>query len=469
MNALTPNDSTSRLTTRRLVILAVAVTTACAPASVATRTPAPRDTSRTPNTIQQANADSIEQARVGKFMSEYQQRARPLQQSGNFLGELQLLRQMAAQYPGSNGIRDVSTQQIGTILSFLGDPAEALRLFDTIDEDAPSPSVDTMQLDQLGVADAVETIVAAADTAHVVFINEAHHVPQTRVLTIALLGRLRAKGFTYLAAETFSPFDSSLNARDYPVHASGYYSNEPLFGEILREARRLGYTLVPYEAIGARSQDARETGQATNLRDRIFRDHPDARVLVHAGYSHIDESGTLGGAKPMAVRFRELTGIDPLTVDQTTMREHATRDRERGEYRHVVDRAGRTMPFVLLEPTGQAWTNRPGVHDMTVFLPRTQSRDGRPDWLWHSGERQPYPIRGALCAGHDACVVAARVAGESSDAVPRDAVLLTPNDGERMLALPAGRYGITVRDAGGTLLSDTTVVVAPGSAAGRSP
>ena len=147
------------------------------------------------------------------------------------------------------------------------------------------------------------------------------------------------------------------------MHASGYYSNEPLFGEILREARRLGYTLVPYEAIGATSQDARETGQATNLRDRIFRDHPDARVLVHAGYSHIDESGTLGGAKPMAVRFRELTGIDPLTVDQTTMREHATRDRERGEYRHVVDRAGWTMPFVLVEPTGQAWTNRPGVHD----------------------------------------------------------------------------------------------------------
>lgn len=451
----------SRLTIRCIHGLGAAAIAACAhpAASAASRGPTERDTSRTNYAIQQAYRDSVEQVRVGKFITEYQQRARPLQQAGNYLGEMQLLTDMAAQYPGSNGVRDLSTQQIGTFASFLGDPAEALRLFDTIDEDAPALPVDTTRLDQLRVADAVETIAAAADSARVIFVNEAHHVPQTRVLTLALLARLRAKGFTYLAAETLSPFDSSLNARDYPVHGSGYYSNEPLFGEVLRAARRLGYTLVPYEAIGARSQDARETGQATNLRDRIFRDHPDARVLVHAGYSHIDESGTLGGAKPMAIRFRELTGIDPLTVDQTSMRERGSRAKENPAYRHVVERVSRPMPFVLLEADGKAWTYRAGVHDMTVFLPRTQLRDGRPDWLWRMGDRQPYPVRGTRCTSRDRCVVTARLATESGDAVPRDALLVAPNDARRVLALPAGRYVITMRDAAGTTLSDTTVTV----------
>ena len=191
--------------------------------------------------IQQAYTDSVERARVGKFLTEYQQRARPFQQAGNYLGEMQLIRQLVAQYPGSNAVRDMSTQQLGTFASFLGDPAEAVRLFDSLaDDDTSPPAIDTVQIDQARVADAVETIVAAADTAKVIFINEAHHVAQTRVLTLALLERLRAKGFTYLAAETFSPFDSSLNTRAYPIRASGYYSNEPLFGEIIREARRLG-------------------------------------------------------------------------------------------------------------------------------------------------------------------------------------------------------------------------------------
>jgi hypothetical protein len=438
----------SRLTT--LVVAVPVLTAACAHKAPKTNTYA----------IQQAYSDSVEQARVGKFLTEYQQRARPFQQAGNYLGEMQLIRQLVTQYPGSNAVRDMSTQQLGTLASFLGDPAEAARLFDSLgDDDTPPPAIDTTRLDQARVADAVETIVAAADTAKVIFINEAHHVAQTRVLALALLERLRAKGFTYFAAETFSPFDSSLNTRNYPIRASGYYSQEPLFGELIREARRLGYTLVPYEAINSRSQDDRETGQATNLRDRIFRVHPDARVLVHAGYSHINESGVLAGAKPMAVRFREITGIDPLTVDQTTMLEHSTPKREHPAYRRVVDRAAKTAPFVLVEPNGRPWTNKPGTHDMTVFLPRTQLRDGRPDWYWRAGNRQPYVIAGSLCAGREQCVVAARLVGESPDAVPRDVLVIAPNDQSRTLALPAGRYVVSVGDATGASVSDTTVTI----------
>ena len=78
----------------------------------------------------------------------------------------------------------------------------------------------------------------------------------------------------------------------------------------MRTALRLGFTLVPYEAASA-TQDARESGQARNLVERILRKDPHARVIVHAGYEHINESGLLIGAKPMAVRFREMTASIP--------------------------------------------------------------------------------------------------------------------------------------------------------------
>jgi hypothetical protein len=449
----------ARLTILVTPAIACAITLGCQrrssppPAAVA----AAADTAQPSYAIQQAYRDSVERATIGRFFTAYQQRARPLQEAGNYLGEMQLLRQLAAENPDSKGVRDLTTQQIATFTSFLGDQAEAIRLFDTLaDDEGPVAAFDTTQLATLRVADAAETIIAAADTARVIFINEAHHVPQTRLLMLALLERMRAKGFTHLAAETLSPFDSSLNARDYPVRTTGYYSNEPLFGEMLREARRLGYVLVPYEAVGSGSQDARETGQATNLRDRIFRDRPDARVLVHAGYAHINESGMLAGAKPMAVRFREITGIDPLTVDQTTMYEHSTRTREHPAYGRVVDKAAQSMPFVLTDAAGRVWTSKPGTHDITVFLPRTQLRNGRPDWLWRSGDRKPYVVRGAACSSGAMCVATARLATESADAVPRDAILIGPNDGERMLALPVGRYIITVRDLAGTMVTEMT-------------
>ena len=82
--------------------------------------------------IHQASPDSIDQALVAKFLAEYRQRARPFQQGGNYFGEMQLIQQLAAQYPRSAGVRDLTTQQLGTLASFLGNPTEALRLFDTM-------------------------------------------------------------------------------------------------------------------------------------------------------------------------------------------------------------------------------------------------------------------------------------------------------------------------------------------------
>src|SRR5690606_17052867 len=111
----------------------------------------------------------------------------------------------------------------------------------------------------------------------VVMVNEAHHKPQTRLLTLALLPELRARGFKYFAAETFG--EEPLE-KGYPTKDSGYYTRDPVFAEIVREAVRLGYALVPYEAFGVLdgSQQARETRQAERLAEILARD-PDAKIL----------------------------------------------------------------------------------------------------------------------------------------------------------------------------------------------
>ena len=96
---------------------------------------------------------------------------------------------------------------------------------------------------------------------------------------------------------------------------------------MIRTALKLGFRVVAYEPQGARNSDERERGQARNLIERILKDAPQARILVHAGYAHIDEKGAdRVGVTTMAQRFKEATGIDPLTIEQTEMSEHGARE-----------------------------------------------------------------------------------------------------------------------------------------------
>jgi hypothetical protein len=409
--------------------------------------------------IRDAFPDSVEQAMVGAFLQSYGSRVIPLQQAGNYLGEVELLRELAAGYSGSSGVRNVSGQQIATYLSFLGRYREAIALFDSVEGSPP----DTTRMRSPGSFDlegAVAAISGAADTAQAIFINEAHHVPQHRALTLALLEPLYARGFRYFAAETFAAADSALNTRGYPLRRSGFYTNEPMFGEVVRTAARLGYTLVPYESSGDRNQNDRERGQAQNLHQRIFEIAPDARVLVHAGYGHINEGGTISNASPMAVHFRELTGLDPVTVDQTTMMEHVDTTLEQPSYRRIVrDRALRVASVLRDSRTRAVWSARPGIHDISVVHPVSGLRQGRPIWLWEAGRRKAVRLPVDVCHNTGSCVASAWLASESEDAIPVDRILVEDGMAPPPLLLSPGSYRLVVKDADGTILSQRDIAV----------
>ena len=162
-----------------------------------------------------------------------------------------------------------------------------------------------------------QRLLSAARSSRMVMINENHFVPRHRRFLSRLLPGLRRLGFRYLAVEALFS-DTLLNQPDgFPTVENGFYVKEPGFGRLLRLARKLGFVLLKYDAHDQKGD--RERLQAENLFRQTFQVDSTARVVVLAGIAHIFEQPTAAGKKWMAQIFRETYGIDPLTVDQTSL------------------------------------------------------------------------------------------------------------------------------------------------------
>lgn len=313
--------------------------------------------------------------------------------------------------------------------SFVGDHAAALRWFDAAAGAGPD-SVGALP-EGLRAVPAAAYVAARAETARVVMVNEVHHEASGRLLTLELLPLLYDRGFRYFAAETLNANDAALGERGYPVDSSGVYSREPVFGALIREAARLGYTLVPYEMEDGDGvegdtltyQQRRDYEQARHLAERTVEADPDARVLVHAGYAHVNEAPT-DRWSPMAHYFRQRTGIDPLTVSQTSVGEASGPRFEHPDYR-AADAAGLLgpRPVVLLLPDGRPFEPAERPVDLQVFRPRAGDAYGRPAWLAALPGRVPVRVDVPDCPR--TCEVTVRRPGESPEAVPLDRVATT--------------------------------------------
>ncbi len=322
-----------------------------------------------------------------------------------------------------------------------GNHAVALSIWD---QRRPTFESDFVLPAGIGAVDAIDYLATVADTAQVLMINERHHAASDRLLTHRLLGVLREKGFQYFAAETFDYGDSTLNERKFPIEDTGGYISEPVFAGVVREALRLGYTLVPYEASFGQGEDEtestpqqrRDRAQAKNLYDNIFRDNPDAKVLVHAGFNHILEEATESWY-PMALYFREISGINPVTIDQENLSERSTIGHEHPVYRAVVAAEFWTgQPLVLTESSGQLYPAIDIAVDIQVVTPRTTYTDGRPNWMSLNGHRVPVVFEFPECR-NQRCFVEAKVLSEPAEAIALDRCE-SDSSGTVTLFLPPG-------------------------------
>lgn len=377
----------------------------------------------------------------------------------------------------NQAFRLIFNQYVSWFQSFVGDYAGARAMFSIAQpaakDDSAAPIADYT------AEPALDAIAELAKGHQAIFFNEDHNLALTRTLTVQILAKLRAEGYDTFAAETLYADDTGLARRGYPTVDTGFYTEEPIYAEMVRSALKLGYKVIAYEDESAAVGDARERNQARNLYTRSFGANPHARLVVNAGFMHIQKVGKYFDGAAMAQHFITLSGITPITVEQTVMVPHDQVEGDHPAYRQIAQSRHFDTPVVFRNATGSLWSLRPAAFDVSVVFPPAALLQGRPTWAAIWGLRAPYAVSADLCKDTFPCLVEARYAEEGDDAIPADRLLFDPysnplsgKDRVRTssdkvptsdLYLRRGRYRIVARDAADHVINRQDVLVRTGS------
>lgn len=350
-------------------------------------------------------------------------------------------------------------------LSFSGDYASVLAYekmsYDPKLEDSLKKSIGK-QFDLFAgieFKDAKKYILEKAKHQKVVMIDESHNKPLHRAFTASLLEDFYIMGFRYLAMESLSLFP---NASMKQVNMlTGHYTCEPIAGELARRAISLGFTLVPYEdSAYLHTINQRAYAEAENIYQIIKRD-PTAKILVHTGYANIEEAASSDDRIPMAAYFKIISGIDPLTIDQSELTEQSTSEYGSVIYELINLKNSFPTPVVVLK------NNRPkdildlNFYDIYVMHPPTKYRNGRPIWNSMNGLKKETPIQPIY---QSLFIVQAYYEKEFNEKivnklVPADQTYITAPDGYYYIYLQKGRYQVVYRDKQYKILGNKILVV----------
>ncbi len=336
--------------------------------------------------------------------------------------------------------------------SFVDDYESALwyqkKNYDTIDQYARrniERSINSLQ--NVQNVEARKFIIFISRNYRVIMINEAHNNPLHRAFTASMLEDLYKRGFHYLAMEMLSNYSDT--SRTPVTSVTGHYSSEPVAGELIRKAADIGFRLVGYEDPEAQTHTPtqRDSVQAANL-FKIIQQDPDARILVHAGYGHIAEKSDSSDFVPMGMAFKKISGIDPLTIDQTNMTEESTFAYGKALYEAYVQKYDLAYPSIALVNDEPVNVTNNDIYDLSVIHPRTIYRDGRPVWLNMFGLRQALYVKPS---DKNTFLVQAYYQYESfshtpGQLVPADQTYIPTNKGNYLLYLRRGKYILLFRD-----------------------
>lgn len=153
-----------------------------------------------------------------------------------------------------------------------------------------------------------DALIDSIKTHQVVLFNEAHHKPKHRYMVGSLLKPLYENGFRYIGLEAFYD-ENLLNKNSFPTLSNGFYMREATLANLIREAKNIGFTVFEYDTEGSN----REVIQAETIYNKTIKKDKNAKVLILAGYSHIDEKDGW-----MAEQLKTKYNINPFTINQTT-------------------------------------------------------------------------------------------------------------------------------------------------------
>lgn len=158
--------------------------------------------------------------------------------------------------------------------------------------------------------DVFTAISELASKNQIIMLNEDHYYPKHRLFAMQLLETLKQNGFQYISIEAFTP-NTEDNKTLVPNSKNGLYTKEPYFGNFLRKANVLGFTILGHENYD--NTIDREIGQAKNIL-KILEKDPHAKIFVYAGHGHLEKSNTK--KRLMASYLKEYSAIDPITINQ---------------------------------------------------------------------------------------------------------------------------------------------------------
>jgi hypothetical protein len=307
---------------------------------------------------------------------------------------------------------------------------------------------------QLGAGSFGEWLTEHAGKFDLVMVNEAHNQPVSRALVYQMLPVMRRLGFSILALEALPDKATTdrINRDGYVLDEAsyGYYLREPVEGEVVREARRLGFILANYDEFS----DAREQDEAKNLA-HILKAHPGRKVFVVAGYDHIRR---MDGR--MAELLQVFYGKPFLSIDQLGKRNDVMRSvcKPAGSSSHDEKQGALAS---------MRWMSGGRETDITVWrtkaddLSRAASEGN--EWLSLGGVRWRYSFNTLDgCGKPGVCLVEARYADEPANAVPADRYLALGSDPFTNLYLRDGRYVVTYSNARGVAVRSMSIAVSEG-------
>ncbi|WEK19633.1 MAG: hypothetical protein P0Y49_00495 [Candidatus Pedobacter colombiensis] len=340
---------------------------------------------------------------------------------------------------------------------------QAINLFSSfIGEDYPYKFNDDNSLlknHKVSFTPAIPYIINLAKGRRVVMINENHYIPKHRILTYNLLQQFYDIGYRYLALEALTPGDTISLKRD----KSSIYANEPNMANLIREALRLGFQLIAYESedntpenpnFSSHRRNMRELLQARNLYQIIVKD-PQAKILVHAGVAHIWEQATTNKGMYMAEYFKVISGIDPLTINQSVLHDE--------EFTARLDRSlalkSTGMPFVVLDSLNLpdvSEADRKGNYDLLVAWPTPENRFGRSDYML---QKTGTKINMIDLKESDAGNLLQVFKYEDDNGIPVDQFRITAGVKRGATALPSGKYQIQLVNNNGKILWKRLVTI----------
>lgn len=292
---------------------------------------------------------------------------------GNALDRYMLLKKDSTVYMAENP--EFYRFMYATVQSYLCNYDEAQRVVDLNYVGTDSYSLNTLDTGiynskKFKRINARSEILRLSKSFTILLLNDIHHYHYPRVFLYSLLKDLRKYGYKYLALEDLSKKDSSINIRKYPIYGvTGAYTNEPVFAEVMREACKLGFTLISYDYSEKNGEDRYKAMCDNIVKSLGAADLLQNKLVVFGGYGNIEENTD----NKLGYLLKKAFNRDVLSVKCNQYVPHST-NVQNGDYCYLVNTFRIAEPSVLVD-------RRSGRHfsdstvDMAVIFPKSYSVD----------------------------------------------------------------------------------------------